>query len=916
MTGRPKPTLPRGVRRVFRLAAGRPRIEAEVDDEVAFHLEMRAAELVAQGWPADAARAEAQRRFGDIQHWSTAMTTEDRERTARWQLAEWLGGFTRDVRYTVRALRLQPLFTIGVIMTLALGIGANTTMFGIVDQLLLQPPPHVADPGSVRRLYSASTSEAGAEQVDAVFSYAAFTTFRNASRSFAGLAAWSPAWRRPLGRGTEAREVFEASASASLFPALGVRPALGRFYSEQEDMPPNGSPVAVLGHELWRSDFGGDSAIMGRVVTIGGADYRVVGVAPPGFTGIGMQRVDVWTPMTTSSAASIGRVSRGVPWWESRSVEWLEIVGRLRPGVTPAAAEAELAVIYRQFLAGGTSPRSPERLARERPRIELGPVQAERGPAASANTPLTVWLLGVSVVVLIIACANVTNLLLARAARRRREIAVRLALGVGRGRLIRQLLLESLVLAAGGGLAGLFVAQWGGRFVRTVLMPGIPWGDTLTNPRVLTFTLVIVALTGVLAGLIPAVQASRPDLTVALKAGARDGGGRRGRTLTLLLVTQAALSVILLVGAGLFVRSLGNATSVPLGFEPARVLRLEASLRDAGYTREETPLLYQQLMTRMRSVPGVAAAALVTPVPFYSIISGPVRVPGRDSTPRMPGGQPLHVAVSPDYFATVGTRLLRGRAFTDADRAGSERVLIVSQTTARTLWPNEDALGRCVRLSTSDTMPCNTVVGVVEDVRWDKLQELPRLQVYTAIAQVPQSPSLLVRPARGDAASVEAIRRAVYEVAPRLTFANLVPLSSYVDRELRPWRLGASMFSAFGMLAMVIAAVGLYSMLAYTVTLRTHELGVRMALGAGANDVLRLVVGDGMRVTLAGVVIGLVGAVLLSPKLESLLYGVGGRDPMVLGGVAVTLVLVALVASLLPAMRAARADPSAALRTD
>ena len=909
-------SLPAGVRRAFRLALGRRRIDADVDDEVAFHLDMRASELIAQGWTPEAAREEAQRRFGNLRQWSTAMAMVDRAHTGRRQRSEWLAGIMRDIRYTSRALRRQPLFTAGVMATLALGIGANATMFGIVDHLLLRPPAHVVDPSSVRRFNSVRIDDSGADLTESVFSYASFAVLRATSRSFADIAAWGRASPQPLGRGTGAQEIQVGDATASLFPTLGVRPRIGRFFTEAEDSPPSGSNVAVLGHELWRTTFGGDPAVLGRSITVSGRDYQVIGVAPDGFAGIGLERVDLWLPMTTSSSRFISRMTAGAPWWEARNVEWLEIFGRLRPGVTAGQAEAELAILFPRVLGSGPGAMPPDHLERSRWRILLSPVQAERGPGRSASTPVTIWLLGVSVFVLIIACANVTNLLLARAARRRREIAVRLAMGAGRGRLVRQLLIESLLLAAAGGLAGLLVAEWGGGFVRTVLLPSVAWDDTITDSRVLLFTCVVVVLTGVLAGIVPAIQASRPDLTGALKSGMREGGGRRARTRTALLVTQAALSVMLLVGAGLFVRSLGNASRVALGLEPERVLRLGVDLRGAGYTRAESDMVYQQILARLRAVPAVSSAALASTIPFYSRITTELRVPGRDSTPRMPGGRPLFNAVSPGYFATVGTRLVRGRDIADADRTGAEPVAIVSQTTARTLWPGGEALGQCVRLAASDTVPCKTIIGIVDDVRWTNIQEAPSLQVYVPIAQQREAPGLLVRPSGDAAAAIEAVQRVVYEVAPRVTLARVVPIATYVDRQLRPWRLGASMFTAFGVLALVIAAVGLYSMLAYTVALRAHELGVRVALGASVADVLRLVVGDGMRVTGVGIALGVVGALLLSPRLERLLYGVTGRDPLVVGGVVIALLAVALVASLEPAMRAARADPSVALRND
>ncbi|HEU4628281.1 MAG TPA: ABC transporter permease [Gemmatimonadaceae bacterium] len=911
-------SLPHGIRRAFRLALRRPRLEQEIDAEIAFHLQMRAAELEARGYDPEAARAEARRRFGDIRHWSHAMSDVDRARAERAERAEWWSGLGRDLRHTVRGLRRQPVFTVGVVLTLALGIGANAIMFGIVDRLLLRPPPHVVHAEQIRRLYRVSTSEGGVEETTASMPYSAFAALRDSSRSFASLAVWSPQ-SMPLGRGDGAREIDGAMVSASFFPTLGVRPYLGRFFTEAEDTPPTGERVAVLGYELWRSEYGGDSSAIGRTIVLRGDDYRIVGVAPPGFAGAGLQRVDAWLPVSAVSGEMLAPFLRGRPWWEVRGVGWLRMLGRLAPGVTDAQAEAELAVLFPRYLLGGPDPRKAEDVARGRPHVVLGGIQAERGPERSASARVATWLLGVSAFVLVIACANVANLLLARAARRRREIAVRLALGVGRARLAAQLLAESVLLALLGGAAGLLVAQWGGALVRGVILPDVAWDGALGDRRVLAFTMLAALLTGTLAGLVPALQASRPDLAGALKAGAREGGGRRSRTRTLLLVVQAALSAVLLVGAGLFVRSLANVTNTRLGWEPERLLVLEERLAEAGYSDDEVLAIYDRLLERVRTLPGVASASVTTTLPFQTNWTIDLQVPGLDSVPLLPGGEPLLNLATPEFLRTLGVRVVRGRGFTAGDRPGTGHVVVVNETAARRLWPGREALGQCVKLGAADTLPCSTVVGVVEDVRWDDLRAEPRLQLYGVLGQQPEEiplRTLVVRTA-GDVDGVaRAIERAAYEVAPRLVFVRATPLAASLEPELRPWRLGASMFTAFGALALVIAAVGLYSVLAYAVAQRTQELGVRLALGAGAGAVLRLIVGEGLRVVTSGVVLGLVAALLLGRRLEALLFDVSPHDPLVVGGVAAALLLVAFLASVVPAWRATRVDPNVALRTE
>ncbi len=910
--------LPEGIRRVFRLATRRPRIEAEVDEEIAFHLHMRQAELTERGWTVDAARDEASRRFGNVTHWSRAMRQIDQGRVRQERQSEWLADMLRDLRYTVRGLRRQPVFSIGVILTLALGIGANATMFGIVDRLLLRPPPHVVDAGSVHRLYVDARGEDGVRTTQRRFSYAAFANIRAESRSFRDVAVWGVS-TSAMGRGTDARQISGAMASAGLFPLLGVRPHLGRFFAEEEDQPPRGARVAVIGYDLWRAEYGGDPAVLGRTIHLDGSDYQIIGVAPAGFSGPSLERVDAWMPVTAASPDRINHFIGDHSWWEVRGASWLSLVGRIAPGVSEEQAEAELALLYPRILMSGPDGRTAERVERQSPHVVLGGIQADRGPDRSPGARVATALLGVSALVLVIACANLGNLLLARAARRRREIAVRVALGVGRGRLIRQLLLESVLLALVGGVAALLVAHWGGNVVRTVLLPDVAWGETLADGRVMLFTMLAALVTGVLAGLVPALLATAPSLAGTLKSGSRDGGGRRARTRTILLVVQGALSVVLLVGAGLFVRSLINVGRVELGFEPERVQVVDADVFGAGYQPAQSAAIYDQLLTQVSSMPGVDAAAVVLTVPFRTVWDIDLRLPGRDSIPLMPGGAPLFNAVTPDYFRTVGTPFNQGRSFTAADRAGSEQVAIVSQSTARILWPAGDAIGQCIHTTDESDAPCTTVIGVVGDVQWNDLRGEPRHQIYVPLAQQVTGPpmrTLLVRPS-GDPRSLDAaLRQAVQEVAPNVAYTPVTPLLDGVEPQLRPWRMGATMFTAFGVLALIIAAVGLYSVLAYSVAQRAHELGVRVALGASTNDVLRLVVGSGLRVTAAGVVVGVVAALLLGGRIEPLLYDVGARDPVVIGSVAGILLLVAAVASLLPAIRAARVDPNRALRSD
>jgi predicted permease len=914
------PQLPNGIRRAFRLARARPKIADDVDAEVAFHLHMRAEELVARGWSREAARAEALRRFGDVQRWSEAMGDVDRDRVGRERRAEWWDAVRQDLRYTLRGLRRQPGFAAGVVLTMALGIGANATMFGIVDRLLLRAPAHVVDAARVRRVYYHLPMAAGRGDrplVTSVVRYRQFAALRDSTRAFSRLAAWSPD-EMVFGSAAAARRIPVVATSAELFPVLGVRPHIGRFFTADEDRPPLGAALAVLGYEFWRQEFGGDSAVLGRTVRIGSRDWEVVGVAPPAFTGVDLSRVDVWLPVSVVGHDYFASDYGPDGWARTPDVGWLELVGRLAPGVDDVRADAELTLAFTRYLEG-TGRTSDSSSARAHPRSMVGPVQRQRGPERAPDARVATWLAGVSGLVLLIACANVANLLLARAMRRRREIAVRVALGIRRQRLVAQLLGESVLLALLGGAAGVLIAHWGGNVVRAVLLPDVAWSDTLADPRVLTFAAGAALLASVLAGLAPAVQASRPDLTVALKSGARGSSAQHARTRSALLVAQAALSTVLLVGAGLFLRSLRNVTSADLGFDAGRVLTVEAGLTGAGYTDDEAVAIYERIHERVRELPGVASASLSITTPFRSRVDITIRVPGLDSVRALPSGYPQLNAVTPDYFRTMGTRVVRGRGVTDGDRIGAPRVIVVNETMARLLWPGQDPLGKCVRVGDADSIPCSQVVGVAEEARWDDVHPEPTMQYYVPLAQRQwdgKLRALFVRPSGDVGAVARAVRREVLAAAPKLPFARVRPLLDYVEPQVRPWRLGASMFTAFGVLALTLAAMGLYSVLAYAVVQRTQEVGIRLALGARPGHVLRLIVGDGLRVAAVGVAIGLTVSLAAGRWVEGLLYGVSAHDPTVMAVVAAMLLLVGVAASLVPAWRAARVDPNVALRAE
>jgi len=790
-----------------------------------------------------------------------------------------------DLRYALRTFARTPALIAAAVVCLALGIGANATIFGVVDTLLFRPPPHVQDPERVVRLYFRRHYPAFGTNTSSITGYPLYTLIRQSARSFDALAAFTYSQNASLGRGVDARRVHLVLASASYFPLLGVRPALGRFYSADEDRL-GGPSVVVLGYRFWRAAFHGDSGILGRQLQLGRSSYTVVGVAPERFTGVNLENVDAWVPLTASTPELMG------PGSLNRGSYFLQIIGRLGPGGRePAEREATLAFRAEEVYAGVDSNAV----------ALLGPVQHARGPEMSQNARVSLWLSAVSVIVLLVACANVANLLLARALQRQREIAVRLALGAARLRLARQLVTESVLLALAGGVAALLVSLWAGPVIRAFLLPDIPAVASAGG---------VALLTGFLAGCVPALQVGRADLTPALKAGAREVRYRRSRLRSALLVGQVALTVTLIVGAGLFVRSLRNVQGQDFGFDPTHTLLATMDLRAAGYRPVEINQLNLQMLARLQVLPGVEAAAATIGHPFGWATGCSVSVPGRDSIPQLKAGGPYCQRVTPEYFAAMGTPV-RGRAFTPADRGAP--VAIVNETMARLLWPGETAIGKCFM---GRDKRCAEIVGVVPDARRFNAVEDASMHFY-----VPFTPdssefitALVVR-ARGRPQDLVApVRAAMQQTAANLPYAAVTPLADLVAPSIRPWRLGTTMFGLFAGLALVLAAVGLYSVLSYTVGQRSHEIGIRMAMGARRGNVLGLMVGQGVKIAALGAGIGAVAALAGGRVLNSLLYGVSPRDPLVLLGAAVIPLVVAAIASYVPARRAAKVDPVLALR--
>ncbi|HEY7232673.1 MAG TPA: ABC transporter permease [Gemmatimonadaceae bacterium] len=825
-----------------------------------------------------------------------------------------IDSFLQDLTYALRGLRARPAFTTAIILTLALGIGANAAMFSLVDRMLFRPPPLMKDPASAHRVYGFETYR-GKERVSFGGQYARYVDLTKWTKSFERTAGFA---ERDLavGIGDAAREMRIGIVSASFFSFFDAPPALGRYFLESEDTPPEGARVAVASYARWQTEYGGRKDIIGTKVQIGPDLYEIIGVSAAGLVGLWPSQPPAYFIPITAYGATMARggfLKKDESWWTTYHWGWMQMMARTKAGVSDTQANADLTQAFIQSLDAerATSPRNPPTQTL-RPRAQIGSILSERGPNASGFAKVAAWLGGVAAVVLLIACANVANLLLARALRRRREIAVRLALGASRGRLLSQLLTESVLLALLGGVAGVFVAQWSNIGLRSAFLPNSASAPVLRDQRTILFAGVAAILAGLLTGLAPIVQASRADLTGDLKSGAREGMYQRSRLRAGLLLMQGALSVLLLVGAGLFVRSLNNVRNIRLGFDADPVLVIDLNMRGVQLDSAQEVDLRRRLMERAQATPNVQSVTLQIGIPFWSTWSMGLYVSGIDTVARL--GRFDLSAVSPDYFTTMGTRILRGRGILPTDLEHSPLVMVVSQAMAKTLWPNEDAIGKCVRMS-ADTNPCRAVVGIAEDIKSSQLSKEPDMYYYLPATQFnPNQTGLFVR-VRGDAAEyADAVRRALQKEMPGASYITTTPLSQILGEQTRSWRLGASMFTAFGLLALLLAAIGLYSVIAYNVAQRTHELGVRMALGAQAADVIRLVVREGMGFGIAGVVIGGGIALGVGRWLAPLLFDVSPRDPLVFVVVALTLLLVALAASWLPARRASRVEPTKALR--
>jgi predicted permease len=804
-----------------------------------------------------------------------------------------------DIRYGLRNFLKRPGFTAIAIVTLALGIGANTAIFSLVNTVLLRPLP-VSEPEQLTEVYG--TLHKGADYT--IQSYLNYKDYRDRNDVFSGLIAYRFA---PLSVSHDGRNerLWGYLVSGNYFEVLGIQPARGRWFAPEEDKTPGTHPVAVITYACWEKRFASDPNIVGHAISLNGHVFTVVGVAPRGFSGTEVAYgAEFFVPMMMAK-----EIQPGSGWLESRDADNLFVVGRLKRGVTTAQAESALVAITLQ-------------LAREYPRENEGRGVRLLTPGLfipdirNSVISFSGVLMGVVGLVLLLACVNLANLLLARATERRKELAIRLSLGASRGRIVRQLITESVLLSLAGGLGGLLLATWINSLVASIKLPtdiALVF-DLRLDWRVLLFALVVSLATGIIFSLLPALQSSRPELVPALKDEVSMGGFRRSRLRNSLVIVQVALSLVLLVCAGLVVRSLQVASRTRPGFNPENAVALSFDLGLQGYTEEKGRAFQRQLIERSRSLPGVRSVALTSTVPLtldYSYSSIYVEGQAFSGNSNLPMAVPNEI--TPGYFQTMEIAL-RGRDFNERDDKEESRVAIINESFARRLFPGQEAIGRRFNFSGPEN-PYWEVIGVAADGKYNSLGEDQKMAFYRPLLRDYSTNATLVARTKGDSGAVlGALRGEVQRLDSTLPLYEVHTLSEHMNVPLFPFRMAATVLGSFGVLAILLAAIGIYGVMSYVVAGRTREIGVRMALGAARRDVLLLIIRQGMILAFMGLGIGLLIAFGVAQLLAKLLSGVSAVDPLTFTGVSLLLALVAGLACYIPARRATKVDPLVALR--
>jgi predicted permease len=919
-----------------------PTREAGITEELAQHLEDRYRDLSLGG----ATPAEAYRQtLAELSE--NEVLTQELRRVERRVTSEpivlgtnrrtnMIADLWQDMRFGARLLVKQPAFTLIAVLSLALGIGANTAIFSLVDAVLLKSLP-VKDPGALAQLkwaagnsfrvsYNgvANRDELPGLRVATSFTYATFKDLQARQQSFTGLFAFAPLEQLNVNVSGQSEIASGQVVTGDYYNTLGLTPQIGRALTTSDDQA--SAPAAVvLSHHYWRRRFGGDPTVIGKQINLNNAAFTVVGVTPPTFNGT---MGNAQAPDLTIALAQEPLVRPGASALRDQLSWWLMIMGRMKPGVTREQAQAELAVGFQQrALAERRAPQSPNQSAQlaagDMPRLMVAPGRQGDTHWGRAYYKSLYLLMAVGGLVLLLACANVANLLLARALGRQKEIAVRLALGAGRGRLLRQLVTESLLLALAGGAVGIVIALWGRDLLLSLQFPGqdmaaLQTGVSALDWRLLGLTIAVSVATGLLFGLAPAWQTTRVDLTPALKETGRGSHGQaRSRLSQTLVVAQVALSLLLLVGAGLFIRTLRNLQQINPGFEAQNLLLFRVDPRLSGYQGEQITSLYQRLFARLEAVPG-AQAATFSRHPLLSGSRGirPLFVAGQDTSLTDPTSGYVHI-VRANFLETMRVPILLGRDLREQDDAQGPKAAVINQALARRLFPNQNPVGQRIGF-TAETASQFEIVGVSQDAKYDNLRESPPPTIYIPWLQEGRigQMNIEVRTTTDPALLLTAIRQAAHEVDGNLPLFDVKTQIEQSAQSMAQERLFAALLSFFGLLALLLAAVGLYGVLAASVAQRTQEIGIRIALGAHPRDVLRLVIGQGMRLVVPGVVIGLAGAYAATRWIASFLYDVNAVDWPTYGLIAALLLAVALLACWIPARRATKIDPLLALRCE
>jgi predicted permease len=882
-------TIPLKLRSLFR----RNRVERELDEELQYHLQRKTEENLAAGMTAEDARRAALRAMDGLE-----LRKEQCRDTRGLRFLETL---KQDTRYAVRMLRKSPGFTTVAVLTLALGIGANTAIFSVVNAVLLSPLPY----SNPDRLVLVKEVLQGFSATPANVSAPDIRQIRKLNHSFEDIAGFR-GWGMDLAAGEGAERLYANRVSSSLFTVLGVQPMIGRNFTEDEEQP--GQNVVILSYGLWQWRFGGSREVLGQIVRLDRKPYTVIGVMPKSFLfplpGMSAgNEADLFVPLALTKG-ELEDLGDNFVWG---------VMGRLKPGVNLAKANADLAIVAEGVLAtyGKDLPRDFTLGVMAQPLVEqvVGPAR-----------PMLLLLLGAVGFVLLIACANIANLVLVRASGRSKELAVRLAIGAGRWRLLQQLLVEGLLLSFAGGGLGLILSVW----FKNALAAGLPASVPKAHPieldvRVLLFTMGLALTTGLVFGILPAFSATRTDPKDALKEGGRGSEGVGHQRLRAILVaTEVALSMILLVGAGLLLRSFERVLETKPGFEPTRVLTAQINLPEAQYPKEEMVYaFYRRLLERLRQTPGVKAAGTSTDMPLLGQWDHVFTPEGYTPPPGAKYNVCYHSVISGDYLQTMGIPLLRGRYFNEQDGKESTHVLIVSDALAKRFWPNQDPIGKRLHWGPPESHdPWLTVVGVVGDVKQGPLEAATASHTYEYYAQLGaiQNMVIAVRSEDNPLSLAAGVRAAVWGLDRQIAVDKIRTMDQVIGKSTATRRFNLFLIGAFAALALLLAAIGIYGVLAFSVSKRAHEIGIRMALGARSRDVARMVIGQGMRVVGIGIFAGALGALLLGRFLQSMLFEIRAIDPLTFVAVVIALGVAAWAASYLPARRAMRVDPMVALR--